>query len=114
MPHAAKVTAKSKWRNENDKMESRSRLASPGVRAGSVRGPFGTVRGPFGVRAESVRGSFGVRAGSVRGPFGIRSGFARGPFAGVRDPREVCSVHGSESVRIPSDKAVKSIFGENY
>ena len=51
-------------------MESRSRLASPGVRAGSVPGPFGvrsgSVRGPCEVRSGSARGSFGVRSGSVR------------------------------------------------
>ena len=76
-------------------MESRSRLALPGVRAGSVRSRFG---GPLGVRAESVRGPFeissrgvrgpcGVRAGSVRGPFGIRSASVRGPF-GIRSGPE--------------------------
>ena len=48
-------------------MESRSRLAPHGVRAGSVGGPFG-------LRSGSVRGPFGVRSESVRGPFGIRSG----------------------------------------
>ena len=42
-------------------MESCSRLAPPGVRAGSVRGPFG-------VRSGSVWGLFGVRSESVRDP----------------------------------------------
>ena len=68
-------------------MESRSRLAPPGVRAGSVqavRGPFGvrsgSIRGPFGVRSGSIRGPFGLRSGSVRVPFGFRSGCVLGPF----------------------------------
>ena len=50
-------------------MESRSRLASPGVRAGSVRG---SVRYPCGVRARSVRIPYGFRS-KLRGPFGVRN-----------------------------------------
>ena len=53
-------------------MESWSRLAAPGVRAGCVRDPFGvrsgSVRGPFGI----VRDPFGIRWDSVRVPFGFR------------------------------------------
>ena len=89
-------------------MESRSRLAPPGVRSGSARGPFGvrsesvrgsfgvrsgSVRGPFGIRSRGVRGSVGLRSGSVRSLFGIRSGSVRDPF-GVR----------SKSVRAPKRK----------
>ena len=78
-------------------MESRSRLAPPGVRLGSVRNPFGvrsgSVRGPFGVRSGSVRGAYEVRSGSVRDQFGICSGSVRGPF-GIR----------SASVRAPKRK----------
>ena len=76
-------------------MESRSRLAPPGVRSGSVRGPrevrSGSVRGSRGVRAGSAWGPHGVRAASVRGPFGIRSRGVRGSFGvrseSVRDPK---------------------------
>ena len=64
-------------------MESRSRLAPPGVCAGSARGPFGvrsgSIRDPFGVRSGFVRDPFGVCSGSVRGPFGVRSESVRGP-----------------------------------
>ena len=73
--------------SEAQNMESRSRLASPGVRAGCARGPFGvrsgSVRGPFGIRSGSAQGQFGVHSGFVRDSFGVRSRFVRHPF-GVR------------------------------
>ena len=81
-------------------MESRSRLASPGVRAGSVRGPFGSrsgsVRDLFGIRSESVRGPRGICSGSVRDLFEGRTGSMQGP-CGVR----LGSVRVRGSVRDP-------------
>ena len=96
-------------------MESRSSLASPGVRAGSARGAFGvrsgSVRGPLGICSGSVQGPRGVCSGSVRHLFEGRTGFMRGPCrvhsASVRAPFGVLSGPfgvRSESVRGPKRK----------
>ena len=88
-------------------MESQSRLASPGVRAGSVRGPFGiysgSVRSPFGFRSGATQNLFRVRSRSVRDLFEGRTGSVRGPFGGRSG-----SVRGSCGVRLG---AVRANFG---